>query len=133
MLKNCVFSHFSYRKGQSPTNSQEPLHDFRQGTAFIRPNDEVDMVPHDAEVVDREGVLLFQPFNVRQKQDARGGLQENELAPVDSGGDVVDGILFQTSVLPHTSIYGVKVRGALIFEKKREKKCVSPRKRPRKK
>jgi hypothetical protein len=80
------------------------------------------MVPHDAEVVDREGVLLFQPFNVRHKQDTHGGFQKNELTTVDSGGDVVDGILFQVSILSHTSIYGFKVRGAWNFEKK---KCVS--------
>jgi hypothetical protein len=116
--KNRVFSHFSHQKGQSPTNSQEPLHDFRQRTVFIRTNDEVDVVPHDAEVVNSEGVLLFQPFKVRHKQDTHGGFQENELAAVDSGGDVVDGVLFQVSILPHTSIYGFKVRVASIFEKK---------------
>jgi len=102
---------------------QQPLHDFGQRAVFIRPDNKVDMITHDTEVVDGEGVLLFQPFNVRQKQDAHGGLQENELAAVDSGGNVVDGVLLQASVLSHTSIYGVKVRGALIFEKK---KCVSP-------
>jgi len=68
------------------------------------------MVAHDTEVVDSEGVLLFQPFNVRQKQDAHGGLQENELAPVDSGGDVVDGVLFQVSVLPHAVYTGLRCR-----------------------
>jgi len=75
------------------------------------------------EVVDSEGILLFQPFNVRQKQDTHGGFQENELTAVDSGGDVVDGVLLQASILPHNSIYGFKVRGALIFEKK---VCVPP-------
>jgi hypothetical protein len=76
------------------------------------------MVPHDAEVVNSEGVLLFQPFKVRQKQDTHGGFQEHELAAIDSGGDRVDGVLLQVSVLSHTGIYGLKVRGALNFEKK---------------
>ena len=39
--------------------SQQPLHDFRQGTAFVRANDEVDMVAHDAKVVDSEEYFFF--------------------------------------------------------------------------
>ena len=76
------------------------------------------MVAHDAKVVNGEGVLLFQEFDVVQEEKAHGSLVEDHLATVDSGGDMVDGIGFQVSVLPHTSIYGVKVRGASIFGKK---------------
>ena len=77
------------------------------------------MVPHDAEVVEREGVLLFQELNIVQKQDTHAGVQENELAPVDSRGDMVNGVRYQESILPHNSIYGVKVRGASFFGKKK--------------
>ena len=79
------------------------------------------MIPHDAKVVNREGVLFFQAFKIAQKQGTHGSLVEDHLTTVDSGGDMVDGIGFQVSVLPHKGITGLRC-GALRFL---EKKCVS--------
>ena len=74
----------------------------------------MDMVAHDAKVVNGEGVLLFQEFDVVQEEKAHGSVVENALTAVDSGGDMVDGIGFQVSVLPHSVYTGLRC-GALWF------------------
>ena len=85
----------------------------------------MDMIPHDAEVVEREGVLLFQVCNVLKKQDTHIGIQENELAPVYSRGDMVSGVRYQESILPHNSIFmGLRCVALQFLVKKVKKVCV---------
>ena len=76
------------------------------------------MVAHDAKVVNGEGVLFFQEFDVVQEEKAHGSVVEDHLATVDSGGDMVDGIGFQVSVLPHTVYTGLRCVALRFLEKK---------------
>ena len=62
----------------------------------------MDVVTHDAEIVDGERMLLFQPFDVGKKKRAHGHFVENHLSAVDFSRDMVDGILYQISLFSHT-------------------------------
>jgi hypothetical protein len=81
--------------------SQQPLHDFRQRTAFICPDGEMDVVSHDAKVVNGERMFLFRPGNEGEEEGAHGNFIENHFTPVYSCRNVVDGVLFKLSVVSH--------------------------------
>ena len=74
----------------------------------------MDMVAHDAEIMYREAVFLFSPFQDVEEELSHGGAVEDHLSPIGTGGNVIDGILFQYSRLSHTSTMGLYWKFALI-------------------
>jgi hypothetical protein len=74
----------------------------------------MNVVVHDAEVLDLEAVLPFGLLEDFQEEFFVLGGDKNPFSPVDPGGYVVFGAGPKFSVLSHNGIYGVEMEGASI-------------------
>jgi hypothetical protein len=95
-------------------HAQYPLHDTRQGFAPFWAYDEMDVVAHDAKIMDLEAELLFCPLDSVEEERSHGLAIEDHLFPVSPRGDVVSGIGLENSISPHIGVYGNGVKNALV-------------------
>ena len=75
----------------------------------------MDVVAHDAEVMYREAVFLFSPFQDVEEKLPHGRTVEDHFPPIGTGGNVIDGVIFQYSRFSHTSIMGLSYGLLYLF------------------
>jgi hypothetical protein len=95
-------------------DAQYPLHDERQGFALPGAYDEMDVVTHNAKIMDLEAILLFRPADGGKEKGLHGLTIEDHFLSVCPGGDVIHGAGLEHSVSPHIRVYGAKVKNALV-------------------
>jgi hypothetical protein len=94
--------------------AQYPLHNTRQGLSLFRVYYEMDMVAHNAKIMDLETKLLFCPLYSVDKECLHGLAIEDHLLSVCPCGNVIRGIGPKNSISPHTVYTGAGVQNALV-------------------
>jgi hypothetical protein len=74
----------------------------------------MDMVAHNAKIVDLEAELLFGPPDGVEKEGLHGVAMEDHLFPVCPGGNVIGGAGLKFSISPHTNVHGEGLENALV-------------------
>jgi hypothetical protein len=69
----------------------------------------MDVVAHNAEIMDLEAELFFSPLDCSQEEGLHGIAMEDQLLPICPGGDVIRDSGPEFSISPHTRIYGAKL------------------------
>jgi hypothetical protein len=87
-------------------DAENPLHDSRKTLSGTGMDEEVDVVAHDAEIVNAEGVLLLCPTDHVKKEFFYPVRTKDELASVCPGNNVVPSSWSQFSWFSHTSYTG---------------------------
>jgi hypothetical protein len=83
-------------------DAQYPLHNARQGLSLFRADYEMDVVAHNAKIMDLKTELFLCPLDGGKKKGPHGIAMEDHLFSVCPGGDVVRGAGFKDSISPHT-------------------------------
>jgi hypothetical protein len=84
-------------------HAQYPLHNTRQGLALFRTYYQMNVVAHDAEIMDLETELFFCPHYCVEKEGSHGIAMEDHFLSVCPCGNVVRCAGLQYSISPHTA------------------------------
>jgi hypothetical protein len=73
----------------------------------------MDVVAHNAKIMDLEAELLFCPLYSVEKERFHGITIEDQLLPICPGGNMIGDIGLKHSISAHTGYYGDKPENAL--------------------
>jgi hypothetical protein len=94
--------------------TENPLHDMGQGFITVRVDYEMNMIAHNAKMINLETVLLFSPFYDVEEEDPHSITVHDHLPSICPGGDMIGRAGLKNSVASHTHIYERFMRIALM-------------------